>query len=95
MDQCHRGSPQCAFGPLTTTPKDGPLAQWSGSCTSGQGRERSHEVLPVVFARKTSLKRLVRIVKLRWRIERDYREMKVELGLDHFEGRMWRGRKPL
>ena len=30
---------------------------------------------------------LVRIAKLRWRIERDYQELKQELGLAHFEGR--------
>jgi len=29
--------------------------------------------------------------KLRWRIERDYQELKSELGLAHFEGRGWRG----
>jgi SRSO17 transposase len=40
---------------------------------------------------ETSIKRLVRLAKLRWRIERDYQEMKGELGLDHFEGRTWRG----
>ena len=40
---------------------------------------------------RTSLKRLVYLAKLRWRIERDYQEMKGELGLDHFEGRSWRG----
>lgn len=34
---------------------------------------------------------LVRVIKLRWRIERDYQELKGELGLDHFEGRSWRG----
>ena len=33
----------------------------------------------------------VRLAKLRWRIERDYQELKDELGLDHFEGRGWRG----
>jgi SRSO17 transposase len=36
-------------------------------------------------------KELVRLVKLRWRVERDYQEMKGEVGLDHFEGRTWRG----
>ena len=35
--------------------------------------------------------RLVDIAKLRWRIERDYQELKQELGLGHFEGRGWRG----
>jgi SRSO17 transposase len=34
---------------------------------------------------------LVATAKLRWRIERDYRELKQELGLGHFEGRGWRG----
>jgi SRSO17 transposase len=39
----------------------------------------------------TSVVALVRAAKLRWRIERDYQEMKQEIGLDHFEGRTWRG----
>src|SRR5438034_1097087 len=39
----------------------------------------------------TPLAELVRLAKLRWRIERDYQELKDELGLDHFEGRGWRG----
>jgi SRSO17 transposase len=34
---------------------------------------------------------LVDLAKLRWRIERDYQEMKQEVGLGHFEGRGWRG----
>jgi len=37
------------------------------------------------------LRKLVAIAKLRWRIERDYEELKQELGLGHFEGRNWRG----
>src|SRR5215470_10242222 len=37
------------------------------------------------------LRRLVRIAKARWRIEQDYRELKEELGLDHYEGRQWLG----
>jgi SRSO17 transposase len=39
----------------------------------------------------TSLAHLVGLAKLRWRIERDYQELKQELGLGHFEGRGWRG----
>ncbi len=35
--------------------------------------------------------RLVGLAKLRWRIERDYQDLKQELGLGHFEGRGWRG----
>jgi SRSO17 transposase len=39
----------------------------------------------------TSFKALVATVKMRWRIERDYRELKQEVGLGHYEGRNWRG----
>ena len=40
---------------------------------------------------KISFRRLVDLAKLRWRIERDYQELKQEVGLGHFEGRGWRG----
>ncbi len=40
---------------------------------------------------ETPLGELVRLAKLRWRIEHDYRELKDALGLDHFEGRTYRG----
>lgn len=39
----------------------------------------------------TPLKALVNLAKLRWRIERDYQDLKQELGLGHYEGRGWRG----
>jgi SRSO17 transposase len=35
----------------------------------------------------TPLVELVRLARLRWRVEQDYRELKGGLGLDHFEGR--------
>jgi len=38
-----------------------------------------------------AFQRLVDLTKLRWRIERDYQELKQEVGLGHFEGRGWRG----
>jgi len=38
-----------------------------------------------------SFRRLVDMAKLRWRIERDYQELKQEVGLGHYEGRGWRG----
>ena len=38
-----------------------------------------------------TFQRLVDLAKLRWRIERDYQELKQEVGLGHFEGRRWRG----
>jgi SRSO17 transposase len=40
---------------------------------------------------KTKLNQLVRRAKQRWIIERDYEELKQELGLGHYEGRGWRG----
>jgi SRSO17 transposase len=40
---------------------------------------------------KTKFRDLVDITKMRWRIERDYQELKQEVGLDHYEGRGWRG----
>jgi SRSO17 transposase len=40
---------------------------------------------------KISFRRLVDLAKLRWRIERDYQELKQEVGLGHYEGRGWRG----
>jgi SRSO17 transposase len=39
----------------------------------------------------TSFHHLVDLTKLRWRIERDYQELKQEVGLGHYEGRGWRG----
>jgi SRSO17 transposase len=38
-----------------------------------------------------SFRRLVDLTKMRWRIERDYQELKQEVGLGHYEGRGWRG----
>jgi SRSO17 transposase len=41
--------------------------------------------------RRVTLRDLVAMGKQRWIIERDYLELKQELGLGHFEGRGWRG----
>jgi len=43
------------------------------------------------LAEEISFRRLVDLAKLRWRIERDYQELKQEVGIGHFEGRGWRG----
>lgn len=40
---------------------------------------------------ETPLADLVHTAKMRWRIERDYQELKQEFGLNHYEGRGWRG----
>ena len=40
---------------------------------------------------KTPPERLARLARLRWTIELDYRQLKGELGLDHYEGRSYLG----
>ncbi|MDQ5833929.1 MAG: IS701 family transposase [Actinomycetota bacterium] len=39
----------------------------------------------------TPPERLARLARLRWKIELDYKQLKGELGLDHYEGRSWLG----
>ncbi len=39
----------------------------------------------------TGRERLARLARLRWTIELDYRQLKGELGLDHYEGRSYQG----
>jgi SRSO17 transposase len=43
------------------------------------------------LAQDVPLGRMVLEAKMRWRIERDYQDLKQELGLGHYEGRGWRG----
>ena len=39
----------------------------------------------------TRCRKAVRLWKSRWPVEQGYQQLKEELGLDHFEGRSWRG----
>jgi SRSO17 transposase len=56
--------------------EDAPTKYWLGYFGEGE---------------KPALKQMVKLAHIRWRVELDYREMKDELGLDHFEGRHWLG----
>jgi len=40
---------------------------------------------------EATLEQLVFVTKVRWRIERDYQDLKQDFGLGHYEGRNWRG----
>ncbi|MGW7613687.1 IS701 family transposase [Streptomyces sp. NPDC054766] len=61
------------------------LAEWPEGAEAPTGHWLSS--LPAA----TPIAELVRLAKIRWRIEHDYRELKHGLGLDHFEGRSWTG----
>jgi SRSO17 transposase len=39
----------------------------------------------------TEPERLARLARMRWKMELDYKQLKGELGLDHYEGRSWLG----
>jgi SRSO17 transposase len=71
----------------------------TGEC-AGQGpvwlliEEQADGTLKYAFGNLregTSLKKAVRLWKSRWPVEQGYQQLKEELGLDHFEGRSWRG----
>ncbi|WP_393101765.1 IS701 family transposase [Streptomyces sp. LN325] len=61
------------------------LAEWPA------GAEAPSEYWLSNLPPDTPIDELVRLAKVRWRIEHDYRELKHGLGLDHFEGRSWPG----
>jgi len=61
------------------------IAEWP----KGQDKPTDYWLsnLPVT----TTQTRLARLARLRWKIELDYKQLKGELGLDHYEGRSWLG----
>jgi SRSO17 transposase len=56
-----------------------------------EGQDEPTKYWLSTLAKDITFRRLVDVTKLRWRIERDYQELKQEVGLGHFEGRGWRG----
>ncbi|MFF7415727.1 IS701 family transposase [Streptomyces lydicus] len=70
---------------------DGILPATTLLCEWPTGQQAPTEYWMTSLPTDTPLRKLARLAKMRWRIEHDYREMKHGLGLDHFEGRTWRG----
>ena len=56
-----------------------------------EGEEKPTKYWLSTLPKNITFRKLVDLTKLRWRIERDYQELKQEVGLGHFEGRGWRG----
>ncbi len=63
------------------------LAEWPPQQAGAEPSKYWLSNLPA----QTPLVALVRLAKHRWIVERDYLELKQELGLGHFEARSWRG----
>ena len=56
-----------------------------------QGEKEPTKYWLSTLPQRIGFRRLVDLAKLRWRIERDYQDLKQEVGLGHYEGRGWRG----
>jgi len=69
----------------TPRPEEWCLIEWPSDGT--EPTKYFLYTLPATITRRG----LVNATKLRWRIERDYQDLKQELGLSHYEGRGWRG----
>ena len=67
------------------SPEEWLLIEWP------EGDEKPTRYWLSTLPADTSPTELVRLTKLRWRIERDYLDLKQECGLGHYEGRGWRG----
>jgi SRSO17 transposase len=61
------------------------IAEWP------KGHERPTDYWISNLPASTKPGRLARLARLRWKIELDYRQLKGQLGLDHYEGRSWLG----
>jgi SRSO17 transposase len=69
----------------TARPEEWCLIEWPA------GEAEPTKYFLSTLPENTSRRDLVNAAKLRWRIERDYQDLKQELGLGHYEGRGWRG----
>ena len=72
-------------GTTGAEPEEWLLIEWP------EGEEEPTKFWLSTLPETMHLGRMVDITMMRWRIERDYHELKQEVGLGHFEGRGWRG----
>lgn len=68
-----------------TRPEEWLLIEWP------KGEDEPTKYFLATLPEDITFHRLIHFTKLRWRIERDYQDLKQEVGLGHFEGRGWRG----
>jgi SRSO17 transposase len=73
------------FALTAPRPEEWLLIEWP------EGEDRPTKYWLSTLPKTIAFCKLVDLTKLRWRIERDYQELKQEVGLAHFEGRGWRG----
>lgn len=66
-------------------PEEWLLIEWP------QGEKEPTKYWLSTLSEEIELNEMVDLAKLRWRVDRDYQELKQEIGLNHFEGRGWRG----
>ena len=82
---CACGSPMVRPNASMTRPCSTCRARRPGWSASGAPRASANPIFP------TCLKTLAGAIKARWVCEQAHQQLKQELGLDHFEGRSWRG----
>jgi SRSO17 transposase len=73
------------YGRSEPRAQEWPLIEWP------EGEEEPTKCWLSTLPADTGIEELVATAKARWRIERDFRELKQEIGLGHYEGRGWRG----
>ena len=92
-----KGPLRAEFAARRVRVADGPVAAAPSTCRArGVARRRAPrhrrtEVLLVQTPGRCLARDLAALIKARWTCEQMHQQMKGELGLDHFEGRSWRG----
>ena len=72
-------------GTTSTQPEEWLIVEWP------KGEKEPAKFWLSTLAQDIDFPCMIDITMMRWRIERDYQELKQEVGLGHFEGRSWRG----